>query len=77
MVPRRGLELELKGGHDADRGLLRGKPVVMVGERHAPLWQYVSRLPEKGRRLHRCPQRARIPDPEAFALQNRLFLGTA
>jgi hypothetical protein len=37
-----------------------------------PLWQYFSRLLREGR-VHRCPQRARVPDPTEFPLHSSLF----
>jgi hypothetical protein len=38
-----------------------------------PLRQYFSRL-RKGRRVHRCPQKARIAVPLPFPLQTGRFL---
>jgi hypothetical protein len=40
-----------------------------------PLWQYLSRLQKKARRVHRCPQRGGFTDPRPFPLQTRCFLG--
>jgi hypothetical protein len=42
-----------------------GKRRQMVGEDQAPLWRYFSRLQKtgRGRRVHLCPQRARIVAP--------------
>ena len=49
-----------------------------VGEGHAPVVAVLLALAKKkGRRGHRCPQRARIMDPKPFPLQIASFLGTA
>jgi hypothetical protein len=54
------------GGQDADGGPRPDDLPGMVGEGHAPLWQYFLRL-QSARRVHSGPQRARIPDPTAFS----------
>jgi len=52
------------------RHLSRGQPAVLVGEGMPPLAQYFSRLLTRGgRRVHPCPQRARIVAPKRLLLQ--------
>jgi hypothetical protein len=48
------------------------RAAVLVGEDHPPLWQYLLCL--LARRVHGCPQRARIMDPWQFFPANQPFL---
>jgi hypothetical protein len=48
---------------------------MMVGEGHAPLWQYFSRLAKADESIP-APKGRGPPEPAAFPLQIGTFLGT-
>jgi hypothetical protein len=48
---------------------------VLVGGGHAPVVAVLLAVASKGRRAHRCPQRARIPDPATLSPAKHPFLG--
>jgi hypothetical protein len=62
------------GGHHRHHGP-RASRRLFGGVGHAPVVAVLLASAKAGRRVHRCPQRGRNPDPRHFCLQNAHFLG--